>query len=148
MRSKGLQGLLIMFLTLVLTSLTINVVQPQLRYYWEVPIVLLLIAGFVNGFLTREKIGRAVIYFIASLEAIVLVLLAFFVLAFQDVSIQLLQSSAGIDTLGTSVVYILFLVVVIALALSTILLVLAGILMYLAALVGKFLRNAISSRSK
>ena len=57
-------------------------------------------------------------------------------------------SSTGIDILGAFIAYILFLVVVISLSLGTVLLVLIGILMYIAALIGKFLQNVISSRGK
>ena len=97
---------------------------------------IIIIVGLVNGYIFREKVKKAILYFVGLGE---LILIGLFILFYGSVQQQLGNSATTpTDAIGFIIIAILLLAILIGGAIG---LVVFGVVIYIPAIVGKRLRE-------
>lgn len=113
MNKKELIGALIIVITLVSEFYLVFSLDPSLLEKTYFVVLLIFIAGFIDGFILHENYKGSLKNLLVVGEAILIIIFVSMLVAFQDFS-QSVQSTSGADGLGLLIFIMLLLALMIA----------------------------------
>ena len=136
--NQALEGAFSIFGMTIILLLLVNVFANEFlnQYSPYIMLSIIIIVGLVNGYIFREKVKKAILYFVGLGE---LILIGLFILFYGSVQQQLGNSATTpTDAIGFIIIAILLLAILIGGAIG---LVVFGVVIYIPAIVGKRLRE-------